>query len=111
MGSFRLISTKPAILKTPAPVVGGKRAGGYVTAANIQALPLMPAGSDIVQRMALNTPMKLLVTYFEAEEGLLLTEGFVFSMDGNDYPVRGLSPWPYGNKTTYEIVVEDLRNR
>lgn len=111
MGSFRFISTKLASLKAPAPVVDGKRSGSYVTVANIETLPLMPAGSDIVQRMSLNTPMKLLVTYFEREEGLVLSEGIVFSMDGVDYPVRALSPWPYGDKTTYEIVVEDLRNR
>jgi hypothetical protein len=111
MGSFRLITTKPASLKAPAPVINGKRAGGYVNLADIQALPLMPASSDIVQRMALQTPMKLLVTYFEAEEGLTFAEGHILSMDSIDYPVRGLAPWPYGGKMTYEIVVEDLRNR
>jgi hypothetical protein len=111
MGSFSRMAFKPATLKAPAPVVNGKRSGASTLIANVKALPLMPASSDIIQRMALQTPMKLLVTYFEAEAGLTFTEGNLFSLDSIDYPVKALSPWPYGGKTTYEIVVEDLRNR
>ena len=115
MPSFGRTAWKDATIKAPAPIVDGKRSGLTTVIATVKIVPLMPASSDIVNRMELQTPTKLLMTYFEAVEGLTFKEGFTLVVAGVDYPVKALSPWPFGGvnstTTTYELVVEDLRNR
>ena len=113
--SFSRTAWKTATIKAPAPIVNGKRSGTTTIVATVQILPLMPASSDIVNRIELQTPTKLLSTYFEADEGLTFKEGFTLAIDGVEYPVKALSPWYFGSpnstKVTYELVVEDLRNK
>jgi hypothetical protein len=115
MPSFSHIAWKDAVIKAPAPILDGKRTGNMQVFAFVKILPLMPASSDIINRVALNTPTKLLVTYFETTDEVALREGSILTVDNMDYPVKMLSPWQYGGRDstvlTYELVVEDLKTR
>lgn len=108
-GSFHRLAFKQAVIKAPSPIVEGKRSGAMLNIATVEVLPLMPVSRDVVQRMALQTPVKLLMTYFEAENTLSFAEGYVLALDGVDYPIKALNAWDARmiSRTTYELVVED----
>lgn len=116
MSSFSRSAFIQATLKAPGEIVNGKRSGVMTDVATVFILPLMPASNETVNRVQLQTPTDLLETYFEASAGLQAKEGFVLSVSGVLYPVKDLSAWPYevrpnNGLRTYQIVVEDLRNK
>jgi len=111
MSGFDRLAQKTALIKAPSQVVDGKRTGDMTTVATVNILPPSPASSDVIRRMALDTPTKLLITYFQADTSLEVKEGYIMEIDGQEYPIKPSNRWPFNGRVTYEVVLEDLKDR
>jgi hypothetical protein len=112
MTSFSRLAWKLATLQKPAEVIGGKRSETWSKLADVSVTPLMPVSSETIRRMELQSPTKVFEVYCQSSTKLNISEGCSLLLDGETYLIKGVAPWDdFRGSTTYQLVIEDVRNR
>lgn len=104
--SFQRMASVTASTKR-ATLTGGKRSSPTSHLNNLKIFPLDPVDPELRQRLALDTPHELLQTFVEGAPDIV--EGDVLTVDGEDYPIRSVGDWKFGNDTFRALVVEQLK--
>lgn len=87
------------------PITGVR--GEPENAFNLLVAPIDPLSPEIVQRYALTAPFQYKVTYAFTNE--VIEQGMYLKVGTKEYPIRGVGPYQDGDKTFYELVLEDVK--
>lgn len=85
----------------------GRRSAPVENIDSLDVTPLDPVSAELAQRLALDTPHELLQTF--AEGSLDIQEGDILVVGSEEYPIRALEEWAWGDVTCYRLVVEELK--
>lgn len=104
--SFTRLLTKTASVKRAA-ISGGKRGDPTTVIASLSCMPLMPVDAETRNRLYLDTPHQLYQTMVAGTQ--TIKRGDVVTVDGVDYPVATVEPWPFksGDPRT-RLILEKL---
>lgn len=111
--TLRRMATVTASIKR-AVMTNGKRGEPTVLLDGLKVTPFQPAGPELVLSLQLQTPHHVLETYLVGIYDV--QTGDVLSIDGKDYPIRGVGPWTGPGRRTgsatgpfVHLVVEDVQ--
>lgn len=85
----------------------GRRSAPTEQISSLDVTPLDPVSAELAQRLGLDTPHEVLQTFCEGD--LDLQEGDILVVGTEEYPIRALEEWTYGDTTSYRLVVEELK--
>lgn len=83
--------------------------GNPVTvAANVNCSSLYPASLEAAERANMATVARALTVYVEPlPSSAVIERDWRIVMSGNEYRIRGVSPWPWDDPVFWELLVED----
>ncbi len=107
---FSFLATVTASTKRPPAIASGKRGAPVAHLASVQCTPLLPASTDLLQRLMLDAAYKLLETTFFGEVDI--REGDILVVGADEYPVQAVDVYPataLGNPAYRRLALQDLR--
>ena len=107
--SLAKLATVSASTKRAPAISSGKRGAAATNLTGLLITPLDPIDPEIRQRLGLNTPHEVYITFVDTAVDIM--EGDLLVVGSTEYPVRSVADWSAGSyMSAYkQIIVEELK--